>query len=123
LYESFTSSRKGRFLLTLVIPKNNKQRINPAHLFPGQPMVPYVGAHYNTFLSGVKHNLGLPKNHSGALDACGGMTVYMEFLGSQYVPAGIRYATLPSPVTISIIGFLAPILHRMQFASQGRCQR
>jgi len=57
-------------------------------------MVPFVGAHYNTFLMGVKHNLGLPKNHSGALDACGGTTVYMEFLGPQNVPARSRYTDL-----------------------------
>lgn len=41
-----------------VIPKNNKQRINPAHPFPDPLILSLVAEHYNTFLKAVKHNLG-----------------------------------------------------------------
>jgi hypothetical protein len=80
------------FLTMFVIPKNNKQRFNPAHRFPDPPVVPFVGANYNTFLKGVKHNLEHPKNHSAALDAGGSTTVYMEFPGSRYKPSESRHA-------------------------------
>jgi len=61
LFFSLAQGRKTRIPFDFDFPKNNKQRMNPAHLMPDQPISQIVGPQYNTFWKAVKSNLARRK--------------------------------------------------------------